>query len=194
MSVGETFSASSTFLKICLVLAPLQTLLYIIGFSTTGWVTKKASVNFDNNNIGINFGISLATIQEGLWKVCIADSCAEISWEQVSGWLHATRLFATIALIGFMMSTAGVFVCLFITELSQRRILHILTTVLAAGTGVAVLVAVLIYGSHYNNPIHHRISFTMDLGWSFGLCVGALVLDIITTILLIINVVKKPNL
>ena len=52
-----------------------------------------------------------------------------------SGWLHATRFFATIGLIGFLATTVGVFVCLFVKALSERRIIHILNAVVAAATG-----------------------------------------------------------
>jgi hypothetical protein len=56
------------------------------------------------------------------------------------------------------------------------------------------LIAIAIYATHYNNPVKTQIPMTVDPGWSFGLCVAALVLDVITTILLVINAVKKPNL
>uniref|UniRef100_K1QZ07 Uncharacterized protein n=1 Tax=Magallana gigas TaxID=29159 RepID=K1QZ07_MAGGI len=181
MAIGETFSSSTVFLKICLVLTPLQTILYLIGFSSYHWVTRIISIN-PYETTGIILG-TLRTTQ-GLWGGCIQDECKI---------LHVTRLFATLALIGFVVTTVGVFVCLFVTQLSQRRILHILTLMVAAVTGVSVLIAVLIYGSQYNNPETIRITVSVDLDWSFGLCVAALVLDIITTILLVLNVVKKPR-
>ncbi|XP_065942047.1 uncharacterized protein [Magallana gigas] len=190
MAIGETFSSSTVFLKICLVLTPLQTLLYLIGFSSYHWVTRIISIN-PYEATGIILG-TLRTTQ-GLWGGCIQDECSTADIEDASEILHVTRLFATLALIGFVVTTVGVFVCLFVTHLSQRRILHILTLMVAAVTGVSVLIAVLIYGSHYNNPETIRITVSVDLDWSFGLCVAALVLDIITTILLVLNVVKKPR-
>ncbi|XP_061178210.1 uncharacterized protein LOC133186860 [Saccostrea echinata] len=219
MSVAETFSSSTIFLKICMVLVPLQTLLYIIGFSSNYWVTQKQQ--FLNNEIKSN---------AGLWEMsyCLLKFCQTGEMNSVPDWLHVTRFFAAIGVIGFLLITVGVFVCLLVTPLSQRRILHILTTVIAAGTGVAVLVAIALYGSHYNNPrsfssqnmnlgsstrntdlgLSRRGSAatnwagklldsgkeTMDPGWAYGLCVAALILDVITTILLIINSVKKPKI
>ncbi|XP_052722535.1 uncharacterized protein LOC128193231 [Crassostrea angulata] len=190
MAIGETFSSSTVFLKICLVLTPLQTLLYLIGFSSYHWVTRIISIN-PYEATGIILG-TLRTTQ-GLWGGCIQDECSTADIEDASEILHVTRLFATLALIGFVVTTVGVFVCLFVTHLSQRRILHILTLMVATVTGVSVLIAVLIYGSQYNNPETIRITVSVDLDWSFGLCVAALVLDIITTILLVLNVVKKPR-
>uniref|UniRef100_A0A8W8NK09 Uncharacterized protein n=1 Tax=Magallana gigas TaxID=29159 RepID=A0A8W8NK09_MAGGI len=190
MAIGETFSSSTVFLKICLVLTPLQTILYLIGFSSYHWVTRIISIN-PYETTGIILG-TLRTTQ-GLWGGCIQDECSTADIEDASEILHVTRLFATLALIGFVVTTVGVFVCLFVTQLSQRRILHILTLMVAAVTGVSVLIAVLIYGSQYNNPETIRITVSVDLDWSFGLCVAALVLDIITTILLVLNVVKKPR-
>ena len=66
MALGETFSNSSIFLKICIVLMPLQTLLYVTGFSTV-------------NNSG-NF-------YEGLWKVqsCFMNQCVTADIQNVEG-------------------------------------------------------------------------------------------------------------
>ncbi|XP_078333079.1 uncharacterized protein LOC111114360 isoform X2 [Crassostrea virginica] len=192
MALLETFSTSSIFLKICMVLMPLQTLIYMIGFSTDYWVKKNvSSINLGSiGNVDISF-----KVYEGLWKVqsCVINQCATADFPNIEGWLHATRFFATIGLIGFLVTTVGVFVCLFVTELSQRRILHILTTLLAAGTGVFVVVAVVIYGINYNNPDQRILTLDKDPNWSFGLCVAALILDIIATILLALNATRKPN-
>lgn len=204
-----------------MVLAPLQTLVYIIGFSCNYWVTQKQK--YFGNEIKRN---------AGLWEMstCLLKMCGNGELDSVPDWLHVTRFFAVIGLIGFLLVTAGVFVCLLVTQLSQRRLVHILTTVTAAGTGVAVLVAIAIYGTHYNNPREvsspklnlgsstgnmdlglsrsgsDTINWagklfgsgmpneTTDPGWAYGLCVAALILDVITTILLILNTVKKPNI
>ncbi|XP_022308364.2 uncharacterized protein LOC111114360 isoform X1 [Crassostrea virginica] len=202
MALTETFSNSSIFLKICMILTPLQTLVYIIGFSTEHWVKSKISSSIDFGGSTGNFLQSKSSLQftgvssdQGLWKVetCFLNQCSTGDIPYVDGWLHATRFFATIGLIGFLVTTVGVFVCLFVTELSQRRILHILTTLLAAGTGVFVVVAVVIYGINYNNPDQRILTLDKDPNWSFGLCVAALILDIIATILLALNATRKPN-
>ena len=59
--------------------------------------------------------------------------------------------------------------------------------------GVFVVVAVVIYGINYNNPDQRILTLDKDPNWSFGLCVAALVLDIIATILLALNAARKPN-
>lgn len=76
MALGETFSNSSIFLKICIVLMPLQTLLYVTGFSTEYWVHKTVS---SVNNSG-NF-------YEGLWKVqsCFMNQCVTADIQNVEG-------------------------------------------------------------------------------------------------------------
>uniref|UniRef100_A0A8W8NK23 Uncharacterized protein n=1 Tax=Magallana gigas TaxID=29159 RepID=A0A8W8NK23_MAGGI len=140
---------------------------------------------------------------EGLWgsKICLLGLCKPSEfgsmyqvrerWTLIH-WLHVTRLFATLALIGFVVTIVGVFVCLFVTQLSQRQILHILTCVVATSTAVCVLIAVIIYGTQYNNPDQlFPIQTDKDIFWSYGLCVAALILDIITSILLAINALKN---
>lgn len=174
-----------------MALAPLQALVYIIGYSTNYWVTaKNTSVNTGSLLNKLGFKVS-----NGLWgsKICLLDQCQTIEFSSIQDWLHVTRLFATLALIGFVVTTVGVFVCLFVTQLSQRRILHILTCVVATSTAVCVLVAVIIYGTQYNNPDQRFLTQTdKDPSWSYGLCVAALILDIITSILLAINTLRKP--
>lgn len=60
-------------------------------------------------------------------------------------------------------------------------------------TAVCVLVAVIIYGTQYNNLDQRFLTQTdKDPSWSYGLCVAALILDIITSILLAINALRKP--
>lgn len=134
-------------------------------------------------------------VSNGLWgsKTCVLDQCQTSEFGSIPDWLHVTRLFATLSLIGFVVTTVGVFVCLFVTQLSQRRILHILTCVVATSTAVCVLVAVIIYGTQYNNLDQRFLTQTdKDPSWSYGLCVAALILDIITSILLAINTLRKP--
>lgn len=59
-------------------------------------------------------------------------------------------------------------------------------------TAVCVLVAVIIYGTQYNNLDQRFLTQTdKDPSWSYGLCVAALILDIITSILLAINALKN---
>lgn len=191
MAWKETFSTSSTSLKVSMALAPLQALVYIIGYSTNYWVTaKNTSVNTGSLLNKLGFKVS-----NGLWgsKMCLLDQCQTSEFGSIPDWLHVTRLFATLALIGFVVTTVGVFVCLFVTQLSQRRILHILTCVVATSTAVCVLVAVIIYGTQYNNLDQRFLTQTdKDPSWSYGLCVAALILDIITSILLAINALRKP--
>ncbi|XP_065942039.1 uncharacterized protein [Magallana gigas] len=191
MAWKETFSTSSTSLKVSMALAPLQAIVYIIGYSTNYWVTEKVtSVNTGSLLNKLGFKVS-----NGLWgsKLCLLDQCQTIELGSIPDWLHVTRLFATLALIGFVVTTVGVFVCLFVTQLSQRRILHILTCVVATSTAVCVLVAVIIYGTQYNNLDQRFLTQTgKDPSWSYGLCVAALILDIITSILLAINALRKP--
>lgn len=76
MALGETFSNSSIFLKICIVLMPLQTLLYVTGFSTEYWIHKTVS---SVNNSG-NF-------YDGLWKVqsCFMNQCVTADIQNVEG-------------------------------------------------------------------------------------------------------------
>lgn len=198
----ETFSTSSIALKVCVVLAPLQTIVYIIGFSTNYWVAAKltslntGSLGGGSSITGVFDKLFEIKIYEGLWenKLCLMDRCQSTEDTAVADWLHVTRFFATLALIGFLVTTAGVLVCLFVTQLSQRRILHILTCVVAAGTAVLVLVTVAIYGTQYNNPDRRMQTTEKSPSWSYGLCVAALVLDIVTSILLAINVLRKPNI
>lgn len=183
-----------------MALALLQALVYIIGYSTNCWVAAKAmSVNIGSlgdggsgsglfNQLGIK-------AYEGLWGVrtCLLDQCQTSEFSSIPDWLHVTRLFATLALIGFVVTIVGVFVCLFVTQLSQRRILHILTCVVAASTAVCVLVAVAIYGTNYKSRDQRFLTLKdKDPSWSYGLCVAALILDIITSILLAINALRKP--
>lgn len=82
MAIGETFSSSTVFLKICLVLTPLQTLLYLIGFSSYHWVTRIISIN-PYETTGIILG-TLRTTQ-GLWGGCIQDECSTADIEDASG-------------------------------------------------------------------------------------------------------------
>uniref|UniRef100_A0A8W8NNP1 Uncharacterized protein n=1 Tax=Magallana gigas TaxID=29159 RepID=A0A8W8NNP1_MAGGI len=200
MAWKETFSASSTSLKVSMALAPLQALVYIIGYSTNYWLTAKVtSVNTGSlgggDSISGLFNQLGFKVSNGLWgsKMCLLDQCQTSEFGSIPDWLHVTRLFATLALIGFVVTTVGVFVCLFVTQLSQRRILHILTCVVATSTAVCVLVAVIIYGTQYNNLDQRFLTQTdKDPSWSYGLCVAALILDIITSILLAINALRKP--
>nr|XP_034316228.1 uncharacterized protein LOC117685711 isoform X2 [Crassostrea gigas] len=199
MAWKETFSASSTSLKVSMALAPLQALVYIIGYSTNYWLTAKVtSVNTGSlgggDSISGLFNQLGFKVSNGLWgsKMCLLDQCQTSEFGSIPDWLHVTRLFATLALIGFVVTTVGVFVCLFVTQLSQRRILHILTCVVATSTAVCVLIAVIIYGTQYNNPDQlFPIQTDKDIFWSYGLCVAALILDIITSILLAINALKN---
>jgi hypothetical protein len=63
----------------------LQTLLYLIAFSSTSWATRKVPIDNDIQGfIKTDIDIS-AEIQEGLWKVCLGKVCSEMAWAQVSG-------------------------------------------------------------------------------------------------------------
>ena len=65
---------------ICKVLVPLQTLIYIIGFSTDYWVKKNGS--------SINLGsIGNVEVYEGLWKVqsCAMNQCATSDIPNIEG-------------------------------------------------------------------------------------------------------------
>ncbi|XP_022314658.2 uncharacterized protein LOC111119103 [Crassostrea virginica] len=191
MALGETFSNSSIFLKICIVLMPLQTLLYVTGFSTEYWVHKTVS---SVNNSG--------NVYEGLWKVqsCFMNQCVTADIQNVEDWLHETRFFATIGLIGFLVMTAVhiKFIYLFASIKSSKSyeyhlafvlcsLTYILITVAAAVTAACVLVAVIMYGIHYSDPDGSLLVSDSALYWSFGLCVTALVLDLIFIILLVLH-------
>ena len=85
MALTETFSNSSIFLKICRILTPLQTLVYIIGFSTEHWVKTKISSSIDFGGSTGNFLQSKSSLQftgvssdQGLWKVetCFLNQCS----------------------------------------------------------------------------------------------------------------------
>nr|XP_022314667.1 uncharacterized protein LOC111119103 isoform X2 [Crassostrea virginica] len=92
-----------------------------------------------------------------------------------------------------ILGDVGVFVCLFVKALSERRIIHILNAVVAAATAACVLVAVIIYGVHYSDPDWISLVSDSALYWSFGLCVTALVLDVISTTLLVLHLIlTKP--
>ena len=84
MALLETFSTSSIFLKICMVLMPLQTLIYMIGFSTDYWVKKNvSSINLGSiGNVDISF-----KVYEGLWKVqsCVINQCATADLPNIEG-------------------------------------------------------------------------------------------------------------
>lgn len=199
MAWTETLSASSTSLKVSMALAPIQALIYIIGYSTNYWVTAKVTpVNTgslgDGDSMSGLFNKLGFESYKGLWgsNICMLGQCQTSEFGSIPDWLHVTRVFATLALIGFVVTIVGVFVCLFVTQLSQRQILHILTCVVATSTAVCVLIAVIIYGTQYNNPDQlFPIQTDKDIFWSYGLCVAALILDIITSILLAINALKN---
>ena len=81
MALKETFYTSSIILKICMVLMPLQTLIYMIGFSTEYWVKKNVNLG----SIG-NVDISIK-VYEGLWKFqsCVMNLCSKADIPNIEG-------------------------------------------------------------------------------------------------------------
>lgn len=92
MAWKETFSTSPTSLKVSMALAPLQALVYIIGYSTNYWVTAKVtSVNTGSLGGGDSmsglFNQLGFKVSNGLWgsKMCLLDQCQTSEFGSIPG-------------------------------------------------------------------------------------------------------------
>lgn len=92
MAWTETLSASSTSLKVSMALAPIQALIYIIGYSTNYWVTAKVTpVNTgslgDGDSMSGLFNKLGFESYKGLWgsNICMLGQCQTSEFGSIPG-------------------------------------------------------------------------------------------------------------
>ncbi|XP_059156723.1 uncharacterized protein LOC131941464 [Physella acuta] len=172
MSIVVGLKTSSILAKICMLLIFVSTVANWISFTTTSW-------GINNSN----------TWYTGIWRKCTADRCAMLDGVTVV-WFGVFQAFAVLGFMGINVAFVVIALYIFGGDLRGNREAGTVAAVICIFTSMFWLVAVSAFGAEVDLEIG-LVKDLDKLGFSYGLAVAALGIELITGLLMVVEVITS---
>ncbi|XP_059156715.1 uncharacterized protein LOC131941459 [Physella acuta] len=175
MGISDGMSYSSILVKFCFLLILTSAVASWIAFTTSSW------------------GVNSDTVYTGIWRRCQGQVCVMLDgYPKV--WFGVFQAFAIIGFMGINVAVVTIALYMFGASCKGNRETGFVAALVCIFTALFWLIAVIIFGAKYELDDEVSGPDSLDrLGFSFGLAVAALGLELIVGILMVLEVRLKAK-
>ncbi|KAH9504880.1 hypothetical protein Btru_060888 [Bulinus truncatus] len=172
MGIASGFRESSFLAKLCFLIIFTANVASWISFTTTSW------------------GVTNDAWYVGIWRFCFGNKCQMLDgYSKV--WFGVFQAFACIGFAGLNVSCLSIALFMCGGSCQKNSETGLFSVVSCIFTALFWLIAVIIFGAKYEDDSEVSFTGSKRLGFSFGLAVAALGLELIVGVLMILAVRLK---
>ncbi|KAL5008161.1 hypothetical protein ScPMuIL_013742 [Solemya velum] len=179
MSVVDNLKGASLFSKLALLFLTIALLFVYIAFTCTGWIENDAGQHW------------------GLWRACSESNwvvgCVELDGT-ANDWWAATQALAIFGFVGINVAFFLLILYMFVGKCQKNGEVAMATAIICIVTGVLFLIGVIVFGAEYDEYYkdlgktpNNKNNNDHSLSYSYGLAIVAVILEILSGVLLILD-------